>query len=366
MTQMIAPELVYLDGDLLREQVVEVTDGSVTAVRPRRSDDARPDAEPYLLLPALTDLQVNGGGGVMLNSEPTPEGMAAIIAAHRGLGTGWILPTVITDAPEVLARTVAAALEMKGTPGFLGLHIEGPHIAPARRGTHKEAFIRPLDETTIHHCERLRAAGIPVLLTLAPERTDPETITRLADLGVIVSAGHTEADAATTDRALAAGLSAFTHLFNAMPPMTSRAPGIVAAAIRSRAHVGLIADGIHVDWRMAQIACAARPEKNLTFLVSDAMATVGGPDHFTIYGQDIFVRDGALVNAEGSLAGAHIDMVTSLANAHHQIGLPLAEAIAMATDVPRAAMKLPPLGIATGLPAGDLLALDASFQRVKI
>lgn len=364
MTLLIAPELLHQNGDLVGGQVVEVTDGTVTTVRPRRNDDARPDAEPYLLLPALTDLQVNGGGGVMLNSEPTPEGMAAIIAAHRGLGTGWILPTVITDAPEVLARTVAAALEMKGTPGFLGLHIEGPHIAPARRGTHKEAFIRPLDETTIHHCERLRAAGIPVLLTLAPERTAPETITRLADIGVIVSAGHTEADAPTTDRALAAGLSAFTHLFNAMPPMTSRAPGIVAAAIRSRAHVGLIADGIHVDWRMAQIACAARPEKNRTFLVSDAMATVGGPDHFTIYGQDIFVRDGALVNAEGSLAGAHIDMVTSLANAHHHIGLPLAEAIAMATDVPRAAMKLPPLGIAAGLAEDCMIALGPDLRLI--
>lgn len=360
---IILPQHVWSGGTLHAGLAVETDGTAVTALRPRRPEDRGP--EPFVLMPGCSDLQVNGGGGVMTNSQPTPEAFRHIAAAHARLGTRWILPTIITDLPEVTEAAAEAVLALWPDPNILGLHIEGPHIAPARRGTHDVARIRPLDRRTVDLIARLRARDIPVMLTLAPELADRGLMAELREMGTILSAGHSAADAAQTRQALTDGVTCFTHLYNAMPPMTSRAPGIAGAAICSDAHAGLIADGIHVSWEMARIACAARPVARRMFLVSDAMATVGGPDHFELYGQVIRVRDGALVNAEGSFAGAHIDMVTSLANTHRHIGLPLAEAIAMATDVPRAVLGLPPQEIGPGTRLADLICLDGKLTLAE-
>ncbi len=202
------------------------------------------------------------------------------------------------------------------------------------------------------------------MLTLAPETVPAAGIRDLADLGVVVSAGHTAATAAEARAGLAAGVSCFTHLFNAMPPMLSRDPGVVAAAINSDAFIGIIADGHHVAFEMIALACRARPRAGRMFVVSDAMATVGGPDHFTLYGERIAVRGGALVNARGSLAGAHVDMLASFGNLVRQVGLPLADAVAMATDTPREALGLLPVAVAPGLALAELLLLDADLARI--
>lgn len=361
---LIAPEALWSGGRLRHGLALEVEEDCVTAVRPLGSDT--PDASPAFVLPLLTDLQVNGGGGVMVNSDPTPEGLRAVAEAHRTLGTGAILPTIITDAPEVLEAAAEAALAVRSNRGQLGLHIEGPHIALPRRGTHKPEHIRPLDARTVAVVERLRRDGVPVMITLAPELADPTLLARLVGTGAVVSAGHSAADAGQAYDAFAAGIACVTHLYNAMEPMTSRAPGLLGAALVSEVHAGIIADGIHVSWEMVRIALRARPRPGLTFVVSDAMATVGGPDRFVLYGQEIRVRDGTLVNAEGSLAGAHIDMLTSLRNLVREAGLPLAEAIAMCTDTPRAVLGLPPQKIAAGGAVGDLLLLDDDLQRVTV
>lgn len=361
---LIAPDYLWTAGGLHEGLAVETRAGRVGAVR--RLGAATPDIAPHVLMPACTDLQVNGGGGVMVNSDPTPDGLRSIAAAHRRLGTGGILPTVITDAPDVAEAAAEAAIATAGEPGLLGLHLEGPHIATERRGTHTPEHIRPLDRRTVDLVTRLRTAGLPVMLTLAPELADPAFLTELVATGATLSAGHSAADAEETRAAIAAGVTCFTHLYNAMPPMTSRAPGIVGAAINSTAFCGLIADGIHVHWDMLRIAIAARPRPDRVFLVSDAMATVGGPDSFTLYGQEITVRDGALVNAEGALAGAHIDLVQSLRNVHRHVGLHLARAVAMVTDVPRAAVGLAPVPVGEGTPLADLIALDRDLRLMDL
>ena len=358
---LIAPDHIYSGGRLTTGMEALVEDGRISL---RARGDRTPDARPRVLMPACTDLQVNGGGGRMVNGAPDAGTLRHIAAAHRVLGTGWILPTVITDAPEVIDAAADAAIEAHGADGVLGLHIEGPHINPARRGTHKAAFVRPLDRRTVATVTRLRAAGVPTLLTLAPELAVPSLLAALRDTGCVLSAGHSAATAEQTRVALAAGVGCFTHLYNAMPPMTSRAPGIVGTAILSNAFRGLIADGIHVSWEMLRIACAVAPPGR-GFLVSDAMATVGGPDHFTLYGDRIEVRDGALVNAEGALAGAHLDMVTALANMHAHVGLSLADCIAMATDTPRAVLGLPPQSL-DGAPLTDAIALDADLTLQRL
>jgi N-acetylglucosamine-6-phosphate deacetylase len=221
-----------------------------------------------------------------------------------------------------------------------GIHIEGPHLAPERRGTHTAAFVRPFDDRTLASVARLREAGIPTMLTLAPERVEAGTISRLAEMGVVVSAGHTAANAAQIRAALDEGLRCFTHLHNAMTPMNSREPGVVGAALDSDAYCGVIADLHHVSATTLRVSLRARPRPGLMFLVSDAMSTVGGPDFFELYGQRIEVRDGKLVNAEGSLAGAHLDMATAVRNVAMRLGEPAERALAMATSVPAAAMHL--------------------------
>ncbi|MDV7141451.1 amidohydrolase family protein [Tropicimonas sp. TH_r6] len=361
---LLLPEQLWSDGSLHSDMTVEVDAGKVTALRPRQPSDTGPT--PHLLMPGCTDIQVNGGGGAMTNSDTTPEGFRRIAEAHAGRGSRWILPTIITDTPDVTEAAGQAVMALWPDPNILGLHIEGPHIAVERRGTHDAARIRPLDRITVDLIATLRAKNIPVLLTLAPELADPSLMAELREMGCVLSAGHTAANTVETRAALENGVTCFTHLYNAMPPMTSREPGPVGVSICSDAHVGLIADGIHVSWEMARIACLARPAPRRTYLVSDAMATVGGPDFFTLYGQKIHVQDGALVNAEGSLAGAHIDLVTSLANAHKQIGLPRAEAIAMATDVPRDVLGLPRQRIDAGTQIADLICLDETLALTEM
>lgn len=354
---LISADQTLIDGELRPNLAILVRAGRIAALRPLQHQEV-PDHHLRLLAPGLLDLQVNGGGGVLVNSDPTPQGLRAIRAAHLRLGTSAILPTVITDSLAVMQAAVDAVIACKGDAGLVGLHIEGPHIAPERRGTHDIRHIRPLDHDTLQVLAKLRHADIPVVLTLAPELADPKLLHQAHQMGVILSAGHSAATADQTRAGLAQGITMFTHLFNAMPQMQSRDPGIIAAAILSDAYTGLIADGIHVHWDALRVAMAARPRPGLCFLVSDAMPTVGGPQRFNLYGQDIHVQNGRLINAEGALAGAHISLLECVLNLHRHAHIPLADALVMASDIPRRALNLPQLKLAPDVALDQVLALD--------
>lgn len=293
-----------------------------------------------IISPGFVDLQVNGGGGVLLNETPTKEAIWDIAKAHRKYGTTGILPTVITDSIQVLSRAVDAVIEAVGQNGIFGMHIEGPHISVERRGTHKAEFVRPLDEDTIRLVERLRTADVPTMLTLAPDVVSPEDISRLVDLGTVVSIGHSKATAGVVRRALEAGASCFTHLFNAMPPMAGREPGVVGAAINSHAFAGIICDGIHVADEMVAMAIRARPVSDRMYLVSDAMPTVGGPTEFNLYGSKVALIDNRLVNSEGGLAGAHTTQNKGVKRLVDRIGISTEDALKMAITIPGNAMGL--------------------------
>jgi N-acetylglucosamine-6-phosphate deacetylase len=262
----------------------------------------------------------------------------------------------------VLDRAAEAALAAKGRPGILGLHIEGPHISAARRGTHAARFIRPLDGRTLDLVRRLREGGVPVLLTLAPEATAPGQIAELARMGVVVSLGHTDATAEEARAALSEGARTFTHLFNAMSPLTHRAPGVVGAALNSEVPVGLIVDGVHVAWEVVALALRARPGPDLTYLVSDAMPTVGGSDRFRLYDMDLRVKDGRLVNPEGNLAGAHVTMAESVARLVEHVGVAPEAALRMAVTIPARLIGRPELAGLEGRGADDLLVLGEGLS----
>lgn len=357
--QWVTSDQIF-DGARLRGGAVCVLDGRVAEVA-----DAAPAGASVLrgiMTPGFVDLQVNGGGGVLFNATPTVAGLGAIAAAHRQFGTVAILPTVITDAAEVLERATDAVLAAQGMAGILGLHIEGPHISPARRGTHAARHVRPMEPATIAQVRRLRQAGMPVMITLAPEAATAAQIAELAALGAVVSIGHSDATAAQTRAALATGASCFTHLFNAMSPMLNRAPGVTGAAIGSRAYAGVICDGHHVADEMIALALRARPAPDLTFVVSDAMPTVGGAESFELYGSTIRLSGGKLVNDEGSLAGAHVTMAMGVARLVSVLGLTPEAALRMAVTVPARVMGVSGLAQLVGCRAEDVVMLGPDMQ----
>lgn len=342
ITQWIRPSRLFNKGRLHIGAVLGVLNGRIQIFT---EDIQIKKAHQVLnfegiISPGLVDLQVNGGGGVLLNETPTKEAIWDIAKAHRKYGTTGILPTVITDSVSVLSRAVDAVMEAVGQNGILGMHIEGPHISVERRGTHKAEFVRPLDEDTIRLVERLRSAHVPTMLTLAPDVVSPEDISRLVDLGTVVSIGHSKASADVVRRALEAGASCFTHLFNAMPPMAGREPGVVGAAINSHAFAGIICDGIHVADEMVAMAIRARPISDRMYLVSDAMPTVGGPTEFNLYGSKVALINNRLVNSEGGLAGAHTTQNEGVKRLVDRIGISAEDALKMAITVPGNAMGL--------------------------
>lgn len=327
----ILPDQLFDGETLTTGQAVRLVDDRVAEIAP-----APPGAQAVrgCLTPGFIDLQVNGGGGVMLNSTPTRDAMATMAAAHRRFGTVAIMPTVITDAPEVLEQAADAAIAAREDAGIVGLHIEGPHISVARRGTHSAEFVRDLDDRTLSVVTRLRSHDVATMITVAPEAATPQQIATLSKLGAIVSIGHTDTRADDIEAAIAAGAQCATHLFNAMSPMTGREPGAVGAIINSEIRSGIICDGHHVDDRMIAIALRARPKADLMFLVSDSMATVGGPDRFDLYGSDVRLEHGRLLNTEGTLAGAHLTQGEGVARLVKHVGVPLQEALRMAITVP--------------------------------
>ncbi len=357
----ISPDQVF-DGTAIRSGLgLRISDGQVTDLAPPPPEAARVKG---LVTPGFVDLQVNGGGGVLLNTDPTPDGMAKIAAAHRQFGTTGLLPTVITDAPDVLDRAVGAALATKGRPGILGLHIEGPHIAECRRGTHNADYIRPFSPPTLDHVRRLRQADIPVMITLAPEAAGPEDIAALAATGAVVSIGHSDTTADGARSAFDAGVTCATHLFNAMSPMLSRLPGVPGAVLNSDIHAGIIVDGIHVADEMVALAIRARPVPGRMFLVSDAMPTVGGPETFDLTGQTIQLDQGKLINEDGNLAGAHQTQAWGVERLVRKLHIDGAEALGMAITVPAQLMGLDHLAEPVGQMAKDLLVLDTDLTMV--
>ena len=262
----------------------------------------------------------------------------------------------------MLDSAAAAALEAHGRGGIIGLHIEGPHISVARRGTHAERFIRPLDARTLDVVQALRAADVPVMITLAPEAVSPGQIAALTAMGAVVSLGHTDTTAEGTRVALAEGAACFTHLFNAMSPLLHRSPGVVGAALNSRVPAGIICDGIHVADELVGLAIRARPAPDLMFLVSDAMPTVGGPDRFRLYDMNLRLVDGRLVNDEGSLAGAHVTMADSVARLVATVGVSPETALRMAVTTPARLMRQPGLARLAGRASQDVLRLGADWM----
>jgi N-acetylglucosamine-6-phosphate deacetylase len=295
-----------------------------------------------ILAPGFIDLQVNGGGGALLNLDPSIETIRTICAAFAKFGTTACLPTLITDTREKNAATVAAgvAAAQAGVPGFLGLHLEGPHLSVARKGAHDPALIRPMDEDDLLALVEARRLLPNLLTTVAPESVTPNQITRLREAGLVVSIGHSDADYPVARIAVEAGATMVTHLFNAQSQLGNRDPGVVGAALDlGSVHAGLIADGIHVHPASLGTALRAKRGPGRIFLVTDAMSLTGTDEQsFALTGRTVYRKDGALRLADGTLAGADLTMIDAVTYMHRTIGLPLEETLRMASLYPAEAL----------------------------
>ena len=334
------------DGEKWHDEAALVVAGdTVEGIVPQESlETGMPLVEAHggMIAPGLVDLQVNGGGGLMINDRPDVETIRTICAAHAPFGTTALLVTLITDTPAQTRATVDAGIEAARlkVPGFLGLHLEGPHLSMSRKGAHDPALIRPMNDAD--EAALIAARGkLPVLLTtVAPETVEPERIEALAKAGIVVSLGHSDTSYRAAKRAAAAGATMVTHLFNAMSQIGNREPGLAGAAIDTPSlSAGLIADGIHVDPATIGIALRAKHGPANIFLVSDAMATIGTDmTSFTLNGRTIHRKDGSLRLADGTLAGADLDMISAVRFMHRTVGVDLAEALRMASLYPADAM----------------------------
>ena len=315
------------------------------------------------LAPGLIDLQVNGGGDLMFNNAPGETTLATMLNAHRASGTTSMMPTLISDTRDIQERAVAAvrAARAEANPGILGIHLEGPYFNVARRGAHRADMIRQVGDRDIDWLCTL--TDMPVIVTLAPEHAAPGQVRRLCEAGVHVCAGHSNATHEQVLAAIDEGLEGITHLFNAMSALTPREPGLAGTALAEGSlWAGIIADGHHVHPANIRLAQRCKPPGRLV-LVSDAMATVGGSRRsFSLYGEQISVSDGKLVNADGALAGSAIGLINAVAYAAGTVGIGLEECLRMASLYPAAILGLDnTLGrIAPGYRA-DFVHFDASY-----
>ena len=329
----LAGRHVVIDGDVIEA----VTDDAAAAAR---ADDIV-DLGGQRVVPGFVDLQVNGGGGVLFNDTPTVAALREIVAAHRPFGTTACLPTLISDDADTMRAAITAVSEAmtEGVPGVIGIHLEGPHLNPERRGVHDAAQMRRLDDEALALLYSLENGR--TLVTLAPEQVDGESIRQLAERGVRVFAGHSTATYEQVRAAIDNGLVGFTHLYNAMSQLTSREPGVVGAALDDpETFAGIIADGYHVHPASLGVALRAKP-RGKVFLVTDAMPTVGSDiKRFTLGSETVTATGGRCVTDDGTLAGSDIGMIDAVKYVVNSGLVDLEEAVRMAAAYPAAALGI--------------------------
>ncbi|MGB0834979.1 MAG: N-acetylglucosamine-6-phosphate deacetylase [Psychrobium sp.] len=361
-TKVISANRIF-DGHKMHDNAQVVVENGLIKSIEQRDERAKQHVDG-LLCPGFIDLQVNGGGGALLNTHRDIEGVEAIFAAHHNYGTTAMLPTLITDTAQVMASAADAIADAiaQNSAGIIGVHFEGPHLSVAKKGAHSEAYIRPISDAEWSVLTRKDLGQIKV--TVAPENISCDDIKRMVELGIIVFLGHSNADFKTAQTALDAGATGFTHLYNAMSPMTSREPGMVGAALlNDKATCGLIVDGLHVDYDACRLALKTKPKSSVV-LVTDAMSVVGTDiERFAFFDREIIRTGNQLNSTTGELAGSALDMIQAVANTVKYVGVPLEEALRMASLYPAQCLGIEKeYGQLIAGARADIIAINDNWQ----
>ena len=366
---------------VLRNALIHTENGPLThhslLIEQGRIEALLPDAELPVGLPSqdlrgqhlsagFIDLQINGCGGVMFNAAPCTETLALMHASNLRSGTTSFLPTLITspDRDMEQAIEVCRSYMQHHAHTVLGLHLEGPYINPLRKGIHPAGQIRTPSEAMIRYlCQQ---APWIATITLAPEQNDPQHIRRLTEAGIQVALGHSAAGYEQAIAGFDAGIRFATHLYNAMTPtLNGREPGVVGAVYdRPEIYAGIIVDGLHVHPANVRLAHQILGER--LCLVTDATAAAGAPDGFSQFdfcGTPVFCRQGRCEDQNGTLGGSALTMIEGVKNLVEMVGLPLTEALRMASLYPaRAIGRANQLGsIAVGKIA-NLVVFDENYR----
>lgn len=328
--------------------------------------------EGGVLSAGFIDAQVNGGGGRMLNDEPSPASMYMIAEGHRPYGTTALLPTLITDTADATVAAIEAAKEsVKSNRGVAGLHLEGPHLAPARKGAHLAELMRPVEDKDVKAFIAAKEAIGTLLVTMAAEQVTAKQVRELSEAGVTVSIGHSDCSSEAAEARFDAGARGVTHLFNAMSQLGHRAPGLVGAAIdHPSVWCGIIADGHHVDPKALRTALRAKRGEGKLFFVTDAMSLVGSEqDSFTLNGRTVRRERGGfcskLVLSDGTLAGSDVDMASTIRYGVNYLELTLAETLRMATSYPARFLRLDDRGHLSPGARADLVHLTDALEVTR-
>ncbi|MBO9731791.1 MAG: N-acetylglucosamine-6-phosphate deacetylase [Chitinophaga sp.] len=351
---------IFTGEEILEDHVVTTHQGKITGVMPASKaalTGNETDLKGALLAPAFIDLQIYGGNGQLFSLYPSVTSLAATMAYSKAGGAAWIMPTLATIGPDIMLEAMKAvrAYWEQGGQGVLGLHLEGPFMNPAKKGAHLDKYIRiPTQEDINWILEN--GKDVVKIMTLAPERCDPELVRQLAAAGITIFAGHSNATYAQAYMSFDNGIHHATHLFNAMSPLESRAPGIVGAIYdHPLVSASIVADGIHVDF--AAIRISKKMMKERLFLITDAVEENKEGDYIYLREKDRYV------SATGVLSGSSLTMIKAVRNCVEEAGIPLEEALRMASLYPaRAIGREQALGrIAVGYDAA-LVAIDSNWN----
>ncbi len=311
------------------------------------------DCENNFLAPGLIDLQIAGAGGYLFSSNPTAEALDSIKKAILKTGTTGFLIAIPTNTPEVY-RNVFTTVRENPSPALLGLHVEGPFISQFRRGAHMKNYIR------IPSAEDARSflkdsEDVVKMFTIAPEVCEEYVYSAMLDKGIVLAAGHSNATFIQAVTGFERGITTTTHLFNAMSQLHHRDPGLPGAVFQSRqVNASIIADGIHVDYNVISIAKKLLKER--LFLISDAVEENLNGAYLHVRQEDRFTLP------DGTLSGSLLTMMKAVRNCVLEAGLPVDEALRMASTYPARVINIKDRGeILPGFKA-DLVIFNSDFE----
>ena len=313
------------------------------------------DCKNGIISPGVIDLQIYGAGGYLFSNKPSAPALKSMIYSLLSSGTTGFYPTLATNSLEIFREAIKVVKE-NPHPAVLGLHFEGPYINPSKRGAHLIQYIKRPEKKEVE--ELLKAAdGVLKIITLAPEMCDPEIIKLLVDNGVTVSAGHSNATFDEAVKGYENGITTTTHLFNAMSPLHHRGTGLPGAAYLSeKAYASIIADGIHVDFNTLMISKKIMKER--LFLITDAVVENKDGAYVHVKKEDRFTLP------DGTLSGSMLTLLKAVGNCVKYAGIPLDEALRMASTYPAQVMNLSDRGrIEEGLKA-NLTIFSKDFQSI--
>ncbi|WP_312949637.1 N-acetylglucosamine-6-phosphate deacetylase [Superficieibacter sp.] len=363
---------IYTGHEILDDHAIVIANGLIERLCPLA--ELSPDIEQRsldgaIVSPGFIDVQLNGCGGVQFNDTAeavSVETLEIMQRANEKSGCTSYLPTLITTSDDLMKQGVRVMREYlaKHPHQALGLHLEGPWLNIVKKGTHNPQFVRMPDAALVDFlCAN---ADVITKITLAPEQVAPEVISKLAASGIVVSAGHSNATVKEAKRGFRAGITFATHLYNAMPYISGREPGLIGAIFdEPDVWCGIIADGLHVDY--VNIRNAKRLKGDKLCLVTDATAPAGADiDQFIFAGKTIYYRNGLCVDENGTLSGSSLTMIEGVRNLVEHVNIALDEALRMATLYPARAIGVDKqLGsIAPGMVA-NLTAFTRDYKIIK-